>query len=176
MLGSRQAGRGLSHRTNETIHHSFVCLDAPSHEQLMCCRHFSPLLRPPLSYPPSLCLTFRGCQRSPLPSTVTLSQFINFVFSGWRLFFFFFSLDSHGASAHKTFWFSLCALPVSLLTGFSVLLVMHSRHFSDTPDNLVSCVSRRERFKRRIKSFTQLSKVDLRHDQGRSDASRGTFF
>lgn len=43
-LDSRQARRSLSHCTNETIHHSFVCLYAPSHEQLMRCRHFSAFL------------------------------------------------------------------------------------------------------------------------------------
>lgn len=43
-LDGRQAGRGLSHCTNETIHHSFVCLYAPSHEQLMCCRRFGAFL------------------------------------------------------------------------------------------------------------------------------------
>lgn len=43
-LDSIQAGRSLSHCTNETIHHCFVCLYAPSHEQLMCCRHFSAFL------------------------------------------------------------------------------------------------------------------------------------
>lgn len=57
-LGSRQAGRGLAHCTNETIYHSFVCLYAASHEQLMCCRHFSALwfflyLTLPLTFVPS---------------------------------------------------------------------------------------------------------------------------
>lgn len=38
-------------------------------------------------------------------------------------------LDSQGASAHKSFCYSLFALPVLFLTGFYVLPEMRSRHF-----------------------------------------------
>lgn len=43
--GEQTSWAGLSPRcSNETIHHSFVCLYAPSHEQLMHCRRLSALL------------------------------------------------------------------------------------------------------------------------------------
>lgn len=80
-LDSIRAGRSLSHCTNETIHHCFVCLYAPSHEQLMCCRRFAAfLLFLYLTFLLSLSHFWGGgvlsLQCKPLPLIVTMSHLL----------------------------------------------------------------------------------------------------
>lgn len=87
-LDSIRAGRSLSHCTNETIHHCFVCLYAPSHEQLMCCRRFAAfLLFLYLTFLLSLSHFWGGggavtAVQTP-PADCNYEPFINFGFPSW---------------------------------------------------------------------------------------------